>query len=155
MPFSQDLKEGQDVEHKFAELIRELYDAQDIEFPPEWAFKRYDFKVTYKDWSTETYEVKSDRKYPITGNFVIEYECYGKVSWIYASTADRIVYYVWWKWRVQDREVLIERLKDIQKRETYWWDNNASAMYVIKWKYLPYLFDLLDFEELSNAKEND
>jgi hypothetical protein len=35
MPFVQDLKEGQDVEHKFAELLREKYEIEDIEFPPE------------------------------------------------------------------------------------------------------------------------
>ena len=155
MPFVQDLKEGQDVEHKFAELLREKYEVEDIEFPPEWSFKRYDFKVTYKGWNVTTYEVKSDRKYPVTGNFVIEFECFGKVSWIYASTADKIVYYVWEKWWVQDREVLIERLKDTQKRKVYWWDYNASGMYVIKGTELPKLFELLDFDEQPNAKENN
>lgn len=155
MAFVQDLKEGQDVEHKFAELLREKYEVENIEFPPEWKFKWYDFKVTYKDWSVVTYEVKSDRKYPVTWNFVIEYECFGSASWIYTSSADEIVYYVWNKWWIQDREELIRRLEETPKRETYWWDYKASAMYVIKGTELPNLFELLDFDEQPDVKEND
>ena len=153
MSFQEDLKQGQDAEHTFAEYLKRDLNLDTIEFS-QWKNIYYDIKATYKDWSVITYEVKMDRKYHKTWNFVVEFECFWKTSWIYASSSDKIVYYVGWKWWMQDRQVLIDRLVTTPKRVSNWWDFKASRMWVIKGTELPNLFELLDFEVELNVEED-
>lgn len=148
------LKAGQQTEKAFVCNLLMNNEIASIEFP-QWKFKDYDVKVTYCNWDVKTYEIKRDLKANDTGNFVIETRCSDKASWIYTSKADYIVYYVLWKFWIQERWELILRLINTDKRTTKWWDWYRAEMYVIKADELPNLFTPAFEDDTNNWEMNN
>ena len=147
MSFISDLKAWKKTEREFAKLLLDCPDVTRIEFP-EWKSKERDIRVM-KWCEIITYEIKTDFKADETWNFVIETRFNWKASWIYASKADYIVYYILWKRYIQERWELILRLINCEKRETKWWDWYKSELYVISIDNLPNLFNTITTEDVQ------
>ena len=130
MSFVHDLAKGKEAEKIFARK-----------------FKEWDIKMTYWDNKVATYEIKRDLKAQETWNFIIEYRFKWEASWIYASKADYIVYYIADKWWIQKRSELLLRIQQVEKRECKWWDGWQSSLYIIKVDKLPELFETLNLDE--------
>ena len=148
------LKVWQQTEKAFACNMIMSNDIASIEFP-QWKFKDYDIKIEFADWNIKTYEIKRDLKAEETSNFVIEFRCSWKPSWIYYSKADYIVYYVLWKFWMQERWELILRLIDTEKRIAKWWDWRRAEIYVIKADELPNLFTPAFEDDTNNWEMNN
>lgn len=146
MSFIRCLEKGKEAEKVFARYLIDYPNIRSLEFP-SWRFKDWDIRMTYGDWKQATYEIKRDMKAQDTGNFIIEYRSNWEASWIYASKADYIVYYIADKWRIQSRWELLLRIQKVEKRECQWWDWNRVSLYIIKVDKLPELFELLNLDE--------
>lgn len=149
MSFVRDLQKWRQAEKVFARYLIDYPNIKSLEFP-QWKFKEWDIKMTYWDGKIATYEIKRDLKAWETWNFIIEYRYCWEASWIYASKADYIVYYIDNKWYIQSRAELLLRIQKVEKRECKWWDWWKSSLYIIKVDKLPELFELLNLEETIN-----
>lgn len=161
MAFRKDLSYWKKKEIEWAIFLLSTKLISLIELPPGKC-KEYDIKIVtleWKEWKEIKYEVKADRMAHITHNFVIETMCRGKISWIYTSEADYIVYHILWKWRIQKREELIKRIDKLEEKElVMWWDedsewNKTTQMWKIKCKYLPDLFTRVDVNDPTKEIE--
>lgn len=85
--FEQDLKNGKEYEKKALSHIQQKYPKAYI---IDGYFLDYDIYIPELEIGVE---VKSDAQYKITGNFYVEYSCYGKPSGIAATKAE--IYYVY------------------------------------------------------------
>ena len=85
--FEQDLKNGKEYEQKALKHIQSKYPKAYI---IDGYFLDYDIYIPELEIGVE---VKSDAQYKVTGNFYVEYSCYGKPSGIAATKAD--IYYVY------------------------------------------------------------
>ena len=85
--FQQDLKNGKEYEKKALKHIQQKYTKAYI---IDGYFLDYDIYIPELEIGVE---VKSDAQYKVTGNFYVEYSCYGKPSGIAATKAD--IYYVY------------------------------------------------------------
>ena len=146
MTFVHDLEKWKEAEKIFARYLIDYPDLISIEFP-RGKFKEWDIRMTYGEWKQATYEIKRDLKTQETWNFIIEYRCSGKPSWIYCSKADYIVYFIAGKWWIQSRAELLLRIQNVEKRETKGWDWFRASLYVIKADKLPDLFEELNLDE--------
>jgi len=85
--FAQDLKNGKEYEKKALKHIQQKYPKAYI---IDGYFLDYDIYIPELEIGVE---VKSDAQYKVTGNFYVEYSCYGKPSGIASTKAD--IYYVY------------------------------------------------------------
>ena len=143
MTFTNDLAIGRRAEKEFAKVLldnTEEFRVVSLEFA-QGKFKDWDIKIDcIPDWIL-TYEIKSDTMADKTWNFVIEFRGNKwNASWIYASKADYIVYYVKWEWWIQERGELILRLINTEKEEVMGGDGKLTSMWKIKCTELPNLF---------------
>ncbi len=90
--FSEDLKFGNIYENMLLNYIPEDFD-EVIFAPKDEKFSLWDVKIAKGNYVCK-YEVKADRWTNKTGNFCIEYECFGKPSGIATSEADVWAYFV-------------------------------------------------------------
>lgn len=124
----QDLKEWQDVENLFAELLLERNPGSVIE-QPLGCFKDYDLKLTKDNNEVISFEVKYDRKCDVTGNVAIEKLYDWRESGIFRSTADFIIYFLGGDFRCIKREEL--KTKVLWYKEVTWWDWLKSELYLV------------------------
>ena len=92
--FKRDLAVGQEAEKYAAEVITSIHKQYITEFNESKDIEKlrdYDFKLT-GDGKELTFEVKADAKEANTGNLFMEYKSRGKVSGIYRSISDFIVF---------------------------------------------------------------
>lgn len=130
--FKQDLKEWKAIEREFAAKLLK-WDILDIMFS-EGKEPWWDIRVCFnKNWEHEwkEFEVKHDKKAEETWNVGFEYMFNWEPSWIYASTADYVVYKVWDKFYYADRIKLIIELSKLHKSDVCGWDNDLSQMFLI------------------------
>jgi hypothetical protein len=101
--FNEDLKAGEESEHKLMQLARER-GLTPVKIKGK--FKPYDFFIAE---TKKAYEVKRDWKSKDTGNVVVEVEMYNKPSGLMATKADL------WVFDLPDCFITIEpeKLKDI------------------------------------------
>jgi hypothetical protein len=125
----QDLKEWQDIENKFADILRQRNPWCTI-VQPEGYFKDYDLKLIKQDAEEITFEIKYDRMSADTGNVAIEISYNWKPSGIFSSTSDYIVYYITGDFRCIRRQTLIQKLE--WSKTIRWWDNSLSELILIK-----------------------
>jgi len=85
--FQQDLKTGKEYEDKALLHIQQKY-------PKAYIVDGYclDWDIYIPELEIGV-EVKSDAQYKVTGNFYVEYSCYGKPSGISATKAE--IYYIY------------------------------------------------------------
>lgn len=142
--FEDDLKEGKRVEREFAKRLLNRW-LLSLEFS-DWQCKERDVKVRFKrQWVdfTKLFEIKNDKVSPTSWNVWFEYRCNWTPSWVYASKADYIVYYINDTFYYQDRAELLILLNWVPKIEVAWWDWNRSDMYLVSNIYLDKLFKKL------------
>lgn len=155
--FVNDLQYWKHFEKEFAKTLIDNKDFISIEIPDK-KFIDYDIKLTTKSGST-TYEVKSDTMAHKTGNVVFETRYKWIASWIYASKADYIVYFVKWKCYIQSKWELILRLMNVEKRVTKWWDWWNSELLVVSCNELEKLFDIYpltyNYEQNGETKQGN
>jgi hypothetical protein len=86
--------------------------------------------MKWPDWITKTFEVKYDRMAQVTGNVALEVSFNWNASWVCASKAHYIVYYVkeWFRYAVPS-EV---RDKVIEYERIFWWDHKASELVLLR-----------------------
>lgn len=142
--FKIDLSKARQIELEFVRKILKPWVVR-IEMPSDdTQFKDWDIKVTYKDGTEKTFEIKSDEKSKETWNVVFEWWYWDKTSGIYTSKADYIVYHFddcfWW----QERWQLLKDLWDCEKYSTWWWDWEKSKIYVVKKEIVMMLFNKLE-----------
>ena len=125
----QDLKEWQDIENIFADILRQRNPWCVIE-QPEGYFKDYDLKLIKQDEEEIAFEVKYDRMCDDTGNVAIEVTYNWKPSGVFNSVADYIVYYISGTFRCIRRQSLIQKLE--WNKTIRWWDNSLSELILIK-----------------------
>lgn len=152
MQFVKSLKIGKEAEKVFMKYLVDYPDMVSLEFS-KWRCKDYDIKMVTKDKEI-TYEVKSDRRSEETGNCCIECKYKWQDSWIYWSKADYIVYYSDKKRRIQEREALIQWIKDNPPQETHWGDGGWSKLYLYPVERLPEMFlQIPELPELTSLDE--
>ena len=127
----EDLKEWQNIEDKFIELLQQRNPWATIE-QQEWYFTDYDLKLIKKDGTEITFEIKYDRMCGSTGNVAVEFSYDGRPSGIYKSTADYIVYYLEGIFRCSKTQELIQKLEWYTLIE--WWDWLKSKLMLIPYK---------------------
>ena len=108
-----------------------------VEYPPEGAFKEYDFILHTDNNNKIKVEVKSDTLGYKTKNIVIEYECYNKPSGITTSEADFWIYFLIHPEDENKNEVYkipTNELKEICKGHKYvcGGDNKMAKLYLLK-----------------------
>jgi hypothetical protein len=133
MTFSNDLKDWQKIEREFASRLMK-WNVIKVEFP-QWKFKDYDIKATFKkSWYEveKTFEIKNDMVSDKTGNVWFEYLFRWEPSGIYTSKADYIVYKLGDKFYYIDRARLLIWLSKIDKTDVSWWDDNMAHMFLVK-----------------------
>lgn len=88
--FWKDLETGKQAERLFADIMKTKYGAKEVEFntsKDKAILKEWDVKVTDKNGTTVTCEIKNDVLSNTTGNFAIEYWGTTSASGINATTA--------------------------------------------------------------------
>lgn len=128
--FNVDLATWEQYEYTFMKRLLKPW-VLGIHKPPKEERKDRDIKVDYEDWTSKTYEIKSCPRAKEYGSIPIEYECDGKPSWVFASKADYIVYYIDNQFYVQDRWIFLAELVWVNKYSTVWWDNEKSKMFIV------------------------
>ena len=129
--FKQDLLEGQAVEQKFAEILKQRNPLSHVTII-EWYHPWWDVEMRWPDWIPVTFEIKSDRLAHKTGNIALEISYKWNPSGICNSKAHYIIYYakdLFWYAKpdeVRDKVIEYETIKG--------WDNNSSELILITWK---------------------
>lgn len=128
--FEDDLKKWRKTEIEFATRLLKR-GACKIELAPDRKFTDWDIKA--KQWELEnTYEIKDDLISETTGNVWFEFMCNWKMSWVYASKADFIVYHVDSKFYCIQRPMLLAWLNFVNRWRKKWWDGDKSELLIVK-----------------------
>lgn len=129
MSFKTDLQAGQEIEKKFADILKQRNPLSTVTII-EWYHPWWDVEMKWPDWIAKTFEIKFDRMVDITGNIALEVSFKWNPSGICNSKAHYIIYYAKDTfWYAVPSEV---RDKVIEYERIYGWDNNTSELVLIR-----------------------
>ena len=144
MSFVTDLKQGQDTEDKFIELLKEKYNY--IQFwKPIGNFPFFDIAAVNKKGKIITFEIKSDKRSDETGNVCFELRYNKKYSGVITSSADYVVYYLF-----EDNNYYQYETNDLRR---FLWQNEDSKKFKVlnggdKYKSKLLLLPIKDFKNI-------
>ena len=119
--FQHDLKTGKEYENKALLHIQQKY-------PKAYIVDGYclDWDIYIPELEIGV-EVKSDAQYQVTGNFYVEYSCYGKPSGISATKSEIYYIYLYKLYIIKTKDLKDKCRKYINtKRDKKGGDNMAS-----------------------------
>jgi len=135
--WEQDLKEGEEVEGKFANLL--FSKGYVNTFRTEGKTKYDIISINPKTDQLISFEVKYDRMCSETGNVAIEVAYNGKPNSISLASCKYVVYYVEEKFYSIDSVILSWLLKD--KDKVKGGDDNKSDLVLLSMKEFKEIFD--------------